>query len=736
VPVFAGRALPAGGALLAFGAAAACLLPGSRSGWAGLAVLAAHALLPLVGLPILLLYLVGVWRTVVGATGVTALALGGAAWIPGAPAVLGWLHVGTSVLTLALATAALAVRLGAAGRRRLIAAGAFALALLPAALWAASEYRYARWSPPVYDAEACYRFLTATTVEQSDAPSFPSAIRVRGEEAECASACHVQQHAKWESGGHAVAGNKPAYRAAFADFIRRRGVAAGRWCQGCHNPDSQRGPTGAGSAGVGCAACHSVKDVLALYGSAALQVGQGLPESAARAETLLRPGAHRQAFLRPEMHRSSVFCGGCHRKNWSLPQNEFDWMAGPDEYGEWQASRFSGESLLAPGERGPARGCVSCHDPHGTGEERARPSGMELDLFLTAAGGEPQPAPSLDALRPGTPAELDVVVRNALLGHDFPYGMPDLYDTWLEVEAVDVAGRVVQRSGAPGSGTADWTLRARDRAGRPIVHGDLDRMVSVSEWRRIPAGESDLARYRFRVPRGGLGDIRVRLLRRRRAELSRWSGEAARPLPYVLAETRLTSGSAVQGLQLARTWRDYGSALAAGRSYAAAVRALNRALELSPEGHATLLALAQVFLAEGDLLAARERFRQAGPRRPELAAAWEAVVVRPAQPEEAAKLLEPLVKRYPRDRRLRFELGRAYMAELRHEDAARQFQALLDVDPLDAAGHYNLMLCWQRLNRQADARREEALYQLLSTPESASAGPARPLRVYSLDPVR
>ena len=191
----------------------------------------------------------------------------------------------------------------------------------------------------------------------------------------------------------------------------------------------------------------------------------------------------------------------------------------------------------------------------------------------------------------------------------------------------------------------------------------------------------------------------------------------------------------------AQRWRAYGMALATVKAYPQAIQALHRALQLAPGDAETRLCLGRVYQEEGDLLAAREQFAQAsglGDR----ARAWEASILRlMGQPEQAAARLELLVRRYPRDRRLRFELGKSYMAQLRNEEAAREFGALLAVDPADLGGHYNRMLCLQRLNRLAEARREEAMYRLLAE-EAAPALPGggrraqrledRPLHVHSL----
>ena len=111
-------------------------------------------------------------------------------------------------------------------------------------------------------------------------------------------------------------------------------------------------------------------------------------------------------------------------------------------------------------------------------------------------------------------AFLDVVVRNVGIGHDFPTGMPDLQECWLDVQILDRTGRTVLRSAAPAGGGSlgasvhCYRLAALDREGQPIRHGDLDRMVSVGEWRNIPAGGADLARYRLTVPENGIAGVK------------------------------------------------------------------------------------------------------------------------------------------------------------------------------------------------------------------------------------
>jgi Flp pilus assembly protein TadD len=439
------------------------------------------------------------------------------------------------------------------------------------------------------------------------------------------------------------------------------------------------------------------------------------------------------AMHRTGLLRSSELCGACHQKNWGLAQNGRRWLPGPDEFHEWQESRFSGQSLFVAGPE-EARGCTGCHDPHG-GAPPSRPPAVAVELFLrgTESDGRPSLTRAESApvalqtwrLRPRQPLLLEVVVANEGVGHDFPAGMPDLRETWLEVEVLDSAGKPVLENGRAAADTelspATFVFRldARDAGGKPITHGDLDRMDSLASWRRISPGGAVLARYALRVPEAGVGGIRARLRRRVRPAFRRWCaglGDEQR----VLAERTVVRGRTVAPDSVA--WRRYGVALMGEKAYPFALAALRHSIYFGPGGPEADLILGQIHLEEGNLMAARQQFGRLAETGLDRARAWEgAVLRRMGLYSEATHRLAPLSRRYPRDRRLRFELGLTFLAQLRNEAALREFDAMLAVDPTDPAAHYNRMLCLQRLNDLPGVRREEALYKLLAAPEGGRA---------------
>ncbi|HEU4753609.1 MAG TPA: hypothetical protein VFU47_10920, partial [Armatimonadota bacterium] len=496
-------ALPAGCLLLAGSAAVALFLAfggeTARAG-AGIAALGTHAALFILGLLLVAVSAPRPFRLPLAAAGLLVIALGALELLPplrgGARTTLVYAHVALGALVLGTAGYCLALRApGSLRRQHAALAGVLALVLTPVAGYFAGEQRRAAWQPPRYDAQACYRFLTATTPDQSGEPLFPSAIRPAagtdqgGADAGCTRAgCHAGIPA---THAHAFSAGGPAYQATLADFTHRRGEEAARWCRGCHEgADAAAMPSAIRTSGLGCTTCHAVTQVHALYGSAPLVLGKvpGAADMAANAR--LRPKAHAGMLLRPELHRSAAFCAACHRKNFNLPQNGFRWVPGPDEYQDWASSAYSGSALYAASIDGGPKSCLGCHSAHRgntplpSTQHPAPASPLTLDLFFRAAATG---APSAEVVgrsappRPGARAYLDVVVRNRGIGHDFPTGMPDLWNTWLEVEVRDARGRVVGSSGSPRARDRNaahgYRLRPLDRSGRPVPPGRLDEMA-------------------------------------------------------------------------------------------------------------------------------------------------------------------------------------------------------------------------------------------------------------------
>jgi hypothetical protein len=104
----------------------------------------------------------------------------------------------------------------------------------------------------------------------------------------------------------------------------------------------------------------------------------------------------------------------------------------------------------------------------------------------------------------GEPVAVRVVITSNKVGHDFPTGPLDIIQAWVELKAVDDAGRILYESGhlddrhfiAPG--TFMFKAEPVDQYGNLIDRHNLWEMVGVRYRRSLFPGFSDTAEYSFR----------------------------------------------------------------------------------------------------------------------------------------------------------------------------------------------------------------------------------------------
>lgn len=109
----------------------------------------------------------------------------------------------------------------------------------------------------------------------------------------------------------------------------------------------------------------------------------------------------------------------------------------------------------------------------------------------------------------GESVRLDAVVRTRNVGHFFPGGTVDAFDTWLEVQAVDDRGKVLFWSGYvedDGQGPVEpgahfYRSFQIDGNGNPINKRNAWAARSVVYVSLIPPGAANTVRFRFDVPK-------------------------------------------------------------------------------------------------------------------------------------------------------------------------------------------------------------------------------------------
>src|SRR5579872_5111635 len=139
--------------------------------------------------------------------------------------------------------------------------------------------------------------------------------------------------------------------------------------------------------------------------------------------------------------------------------------------------------------------------------------GEEAESKVSDAGGVVAPVTAplnrvQPALRRGDTVRIDVVVRTKKVGHFFPGGTVDAYDTWLELKGTDDKGQTIFWSGMVednGHGPVEkgahfYRSLQIDAHGNPINKRNAWATRAVVYVRLIPPGAADTVHYRMHVP--------------------------------------------------------------------------------------------------------------------------------------------------------------------------------------------------------------------------------------------
>jgi Tfp pilus assembly protein PilF len=393
------------------------------------------------------------------------------------------------------------------------------------------------------------------------------------------------------------------------------------------------------------------------------------------------------------------------------------------------------------------------------------------------------------ALRRGDAARVEVVVRTRKIGHFFPGGTVDAFDVWVELEATDSNGKTIFHSGwlENGSGPLDpsaHTYRSLllDEHGNPINKRNAWAARSVAWVRLIPPGAADTVHYRLRIPED-CGDrlvIKARVNYRkftwwntqwafagvRDPEQTRYSlaaghddgrwvftGDTSRVSGRVkaipdLPVTEMASASTEIRIlpktaprpepkpyldrSVRERWNDYGIGLLLQGDLRGAEAAFLKVTEMEPEYADGWVNVGRVRVQEGRMEDAERVLRRALTLDAELAKtrfflglAYKAL----GRYDEALEELRAASSKYPRDRVVLNQLGRVLFLKRRYQDAARELERVLAIDPEDLQAHYNLMLCYQGMRDTAMADKQRALYERFKIDEAAQfiTGPYRQL---------
>jgi len=419
--------------------------------------------------------------------------------------------------------------------------------------------------------------------------------------------------------------------------------------------------------------------------------------------------------------------------------------------------------------------------------------GEESEAVITPAGADAVPVTAPlnrvpAVVRRGDTQRVDVVVRTRTVGHFFPGGTVDAYDTWLELKAVDDRGQVVFWSGMVednGRGPVEkgahfYRALLVDAHGNPINKRNAWSARAVVYVRLIPPGAADTVHFRLHVPDNAGREIKLeaRLCYRKFSWFNTQFSFAGIPDPQqqgadytpnyddrraaFTGSTADVSGKikAIPNLPIVTVardevtlrveprgapkptphldvraddwtrWNDYGIGLFLQGDLKAASAAFQKIIDVDPNKADAWVNLGRAAVQEGDMARARQVLEKALALKPKLAAAhyfYARVLRNVGDYDGAAEHLQQVLAQYPRDRVALNDLGRVRFLQRKYDEALQPLQAVFQIDPEDLQAHYNLMLCYQGMGRDADAQREEKLYLRFKADESSQTltGPYR-----------
>jgi Flp pilus assembly protein TadD len=393
------------------------------------------------------------------------------------------------------------------------------------------------------------------------------------------------------------------------------------------------------------------------------------------------------------------------------------------------------------------------------------------------------------ALRRGDTVRVDVVVRTKKVGHFFPGGTVDAYDTWLELKGVDDKGQTIFWSGMvedSGKGPVEkgahfYRSLQVDAHGNPINKRNAWATRAVVYVRLIPPGAADTVHYRMSVPEhaGNKITLHARLCYRK---FSWWGTQFSfagepdlkagrevtsdyddRPFVFTLplqgvsakqeripdvpivtiAEDKVTlpvvphNSPTPEPKTITRKdewqrWNDYGIGLFLQGDLKGAAAAFQKVTEGDPNNPDGWVNMGRAAVQEGDMERARTVLEKALTLSPTLARAnffYAKVLRSDGNYAGAADRLRKVLEQYPRDRVALNDLGRVYFLQRKYNDALKVLDSVLTIDPEDLQAHYNLMLCYSGLGNEKLAKEHQTRYLRFKADESAQAitGPYRQL---------
>jgi Tfp pilus assembly protein PilF len=608
--------------------------------------------------------------------------------------------------------------------------------------------------------------------------------------------CHTDAHAQWRQSAHGNAFREPFYQKNVKDLQTQKGIEFTRHCESCHNPAALF--TGAltknskvkrpfDDDGVSCIACHSIQSANGrgiggyVMGEPALLVkedGTRLLAGVSDQQILDDIPSHRRAMMRPLL-KTPEFCGACHKSQVPRELNDYKFLRAFMVADELQQSSFSKESPH-PFYVRDKETCNSCHmkrdaaplfdvsAKNGTlvshrwaTANTAIPTyykwpeqldavtrflendALGVDIFAIrrkSAGAKPEEfiAPlnrNNFTIAGGDSITAEVVITNKNIGHSFPPELRDFYEAYVEFIVSNDAGKAIYWSGF--IKTDGYLDEAAHNYKTYLVKADGTYNDKHHIWRtrvfaqnnQINSGRSDVARYQFQVPQDAAGALRITARVRYRRFTRVFSDYVlGKSVDYPIVTMasnefllRVGNNQAVapnpndkSAVPDWRRWNNYGIAIFDQKQYTLAIDAFTRAAELDEKYRPMAQvnqAMAHIELEQYDE-AARilDAVVKANPTNMRALFQQARIFMKRGLLDQAESNIRQVLTAFPRDRLSLQQLGELCKIKRDYPGALDSFGKILAIDPEDVGAHYNLMLIYRKLGQVEDAKREAKIF--------------------------
>ena len=600
--------------------------------------------------------------------------------------------------------------------------------------------------------------------------------------------CHQEAYAEWRQTAHANSFRAPWYIKNTNLLRDEKGIEFTRHCEGCHNPIALvSGALTKGSPidrhfdadGITCTTCHSIQKVDARgTGSYVMAQPAVLVDAndkpiygeVSDREILAHLDRHSKAVMK-DFYRTSDFCAACHKA--ALPRilNNYKWQRAIFLSDEWQQSSFAKQSPLPFYVKDQVSTCQTCHMKseaitlqdygaedgklkshrwlgantalskyYGYDEQMEktvaflRTGVFNVDLFGIERNGDKIAAPLGNVpfeVAAGDDLVVSVVVQNKGIAHNHVPEQRDFYESWVEFQVKDSAGKTIMDSGAIGQdgeldpGAHSFTNRLVNTSG---VLNDLHqvwdtRIIAFNN--TIISGRSQIVRFGFKIPAGTAGPItltaKVNYRRFNQRFIEFGLGKHYQlPVVEMASRTRTIALGANQPAPpdaednpLWMRWNNYGIGLLDAQQYADSAAAFEHVAQLRPDyaDAYTNVAIADYSWQRYDQ--SRTQLEKALKLSPKNARAlyYLALVERIQGNLDAAVAdLREMAAQYPRSRDAHRELGFSLYQQHKYDEARQEYETVQSIDPDDLAAHYILSIVYRRLGMKDKAAVEAAAF--------------------------